>query len=78
MKLCRGYEYLTGNRSLKILRVQTFHSGVYRCRSTRLVGGENCSDLRYFSDNATVTVNGMSYSITAWNIAGVYTSMLPT
>ena len=47
---------MPGSRSLKILKVQAYHAGVYRCKATRIIGG-TCM---YFSENATVTVLGTS------------------
>lgn len=53
----RELEFVHSSRSLRILKVQAFHSGVYRCKATRILGG-TCI---YYSENATVTVRGTSY-----------------
>ena len=50
----RGLQFFPANGSLRIIRVQSFHAGVYRCDGLAIT--EQC---RYFSDNATVTVRGM-------------------
>ena len=51
---CSQFEFVIETGSLRIVRVQTFHAGIYRCRATGIVG--RCV---YYSDNATVTVIGM-------------------
>ena len=51
----RGLEFIPVVQSLKIIRVQTFHAGLYRCRGVKAT----VPICVYFSDNATITVRGM-------------------
>ena len=53
-------------RALRIVKVQDFHAGTYRCKATKIIGGR-CI---YYSDNATLTVKGIrkhSTDSNAWH-----------
>ena len=47
--------FVSESTSLRILQVQAFHAGLYRCQGRRIFGTPPCV---YFSENATITVQG--------------------
>ena len=65
----RGLMFVSESTSLRILQVQAFHAGLYRCQGRRIFGTPPCV---YFSENATITVQGKFNYVT--NCDNVYIS----
>ncbi len=66
--LYRGFVFELATRALRIVKVQDFHAGTYRCKATKIIGG-SCI---YYSDNATLTVKGMKKNIPQISTHGMH------